>query len=153
MARFRGTVQGARGEASRLGTVKTGLTVAANGWDIGGEVGARVCAAGDAIEFTLTAGSGRARRARTFARFVEGDPTPRLLPDFLTWEPCAKGADPRAVLRADFLFGEAVMSAYAYDPTTREGLDCIGAAFGGMGRQTTEINGRPYVVTFNPKLK
>jgi hypothetical protein len=35
MARFRGTVQGQRGEASRLGNAKTGLTVTANGWDCG----------------------------------------------------------------------------------------------------------------------
>lgn len=33
MARFRGTVQGRRGIASRLGTDR--LTVAANGWDRG----------------------------------------------------------------------------------------------------------------------
>lgn len=39
MARFRGTVQGQRGEASRLGD--RGLSVAANGWDVGVEVDAR----------------------------------------------------------------------------------------------------------------
>lgn len=32
MARFRGTVQGGRGEGSRLGHVSTGLTTRANGW-------------------------------------------------------------------------------------------------------------------------
>lgn len=38
MAHFRGTIQGVRGEASRLGTKKTGLTVTADGWDFGVEV-------------------------------------------------------------------------------------------------------------------
>ena len=35
MAQFRGTIQGTRGEASRLGTKSSGLTVTANGWDTG----------------------------------------------------------------------------------------------------------------------
>jgi len=35
MARFRGTLQGSRGEVSRLGHASTGLTVKANGWDAG----------------------------------------------------------------------------------------------------------------------
>lgn len=35
MAQFRGTIQGNRGEASRLGTKNGGLTVTANGWDTG----------------------------------------------------------------------------------------------------------------------
>ena len=35
MARFRGTLQGNRGQASRLGTEKTGLSVTANGWHTG----------------------------------------------------------------------------------------------------------------------
>ena len=35
MARFMGSVQGHRGGASRLGTVKSGLSVSANGWHIG----------------------------------------------------------------------------------------------------------------------
>lgn len=35
MAHFRGTLQGSRGEASRLGTKKSGLTATINGWDLG----------------------------------------------------------------------------------------------------------------------
>ena len=38
MAPFRGTIQGSRGEASRLGHKSSGLTLRANGWDIGAEV-------------------------------------------------------------------------------------------------------------------
>jgi hypothetical protein len=33
VARFRGTVKGGRGEASRLGHAKSGLAVAASGWN------------------------------------------------------------------------------------------------------------------------
>ena len=35
MARFRGTIQGNRGQASRLGSANSGLIVEANGWDFG----------------------------------------------------------------------------------------------------------------------
>lgn len=35
MAQFRGTIQGQRGLASRLGTKDSGLVVTANGWDTG----------------------------------------------------------------------------------------------------------------------
>lgn len=38
MAHFRGTVQGGRSEASRLGHKTTGLRVSANGWNIGVDV-------------------------------------------------------------------------------------------------------------------
>lgn len=38
MAHFRGTIKGTRGEASRLGTAKSGLIVNANGWDFGVKV-------------------------------------------------------------------------------------------------------------------
>lgn len=42
MARFRGTVQGNRGEASRLGHVTTGLSVTARGWSTGVDVECKV---------------------------------------------------------------------------------------------------------------
>jgi hypothetical protein len=35
MAHFRGTLQGCRGGASRLGSEKSGLQVSCNGWNIG----------------------------------------------------------------------------------------------------------------------
>ena len=35
MARFRATIKGSRGEASRLGTAKSGLLVHVNGWNVG----------------------------------------------------------------------------------------------------------------------
>ena len=41
MAQFRGTIQGGRGETSRLGHKSSGLLLQANGWDIGAEVSLR----------------------------------------------------------------------------------------------------------------
>lgn len=38
MAQFRGRVWGQKGEASRLGSKKSGLHVEANGWNIGADV-------------------------------------------------------------------------------------------------------------------
>lgn len=38
MAQFRGTIEGQRGPASRLGSKKSGLSVTANGWSIGATV-------------------------------------------------------------------------------------------------------------------
>lgn len=38
MAHFYGTVQGNRGEASRLGTINSGLRATASGWNIGGQL-------------------------------------------------------------------------------------------------------------------
>ena len=35
MARFRATIKGSKGEASRLGTAKSGLVVNVNGWNVG----------------------------------------------------------------------------------------------------------------------
>tara|TARA_R100001015_G_C4633828_1_gene199309 strand:- start:3246 stop:3512 length:267 start_codon:yes stop_codon:yes gene_type:complete len=35
MAQYRGTIQGNRGEASRLGTKSSGLTMTSNGWESG----------------------------------------------------------------------------------------------------------------------
>jgi len=35
MAQFRGTIQGNRGEASRLGTKSSGLRITSNGWKSG----------------------------------------------------------------------------------------------------------------------
>ena len=41
MAHFRVIAQGNRGSVSRLGSKKSGLSVQANGWDLGVEVSAR----------------------------------------------------------------------------------------------------------------
>lgn len=38
MARFRATIKGQRGEASRLGSSNSGITANVNGWDVGVKV-------------------------------------------------------------------------------------------------------------------
>lgn len=58
MARFRGTVQGKRTEASRLGHKDGGLRATANGWDAGITATAYVDADGnDAFDVYATGGS------------------------------------------------------------------------------------------------
>jgi hypothetical protein len=61
MAHFRGTVEGGRGKASRLGHASTGLTVTANGWDSGVRVTMSVRDGVDWTTITLTGGSKNAR--------------------------------------------------------------------------------------------
>lgn len=59
MARFRGTVLGMKGEASRLGSKENGLNVVANGWESGIHVEAYVNDEGqDCFNVFLTKGSG-----------------------------------------------------------------------------------------------
>ena len=66
MARFRGTIQGGRGEASRLG--HKGLRASINGWDVGVRVYASVGDDGeDVICVIATGGSNGARRAHVIA--------------------------------------------------------------------------------------
>ncbi len=57
MAHFRGTVQGMKGEASRLGSVKSGLTTICQGWNLGIKVYAEVDSAGH-DQFTVYKTSG-----------------------------------------------------------------------------------------------
>lgn len=59
MARFRGTIQGNRGEASRLGTKGSGLGVTCNGWNGGVSVYADVNTKDEDVFYIYaTAGSG-----------------------------------------------------------------------------------------------
>ena len=57
MARFRGTVQGNRSEASRLGHPKDGLRVEANGWNGGVRVYAEANGDADTFHVYATGGS------------------------------------------------------------------------------------------------
>lgn len=58
MARFRGTIKGQRGEASRLGTPKSGLEIECNGWNAGVSVRATVGSNdGDIFAVYMTGGS------------------------------------------------------------------------------------------------
>ncbi|MGE0576123.1 MAG: hypothetical protein AB7F22_07675 [Reyranella sp.] len=58
MAHFRGTVQGIRGQASRLGSKASGLEITANGWDGGVTVRLYERNGKDWARITLTGGSG-----------------------------------------------------------------------------------------------
>ena len=68
MARFRATIQGQRGSASRLGSAKSGIMARVNGWDVGVEVVAQHNASHsdsrDIFELYATGGSHNAHRAR-----------------------------------------------------------------------------------------
>lgn len=58
MARFRGVMQGCRGQASRLGTAKSGLTARVDGWDLGVRVSIGMDEDGqDRVSLYLTGGS------------------------------------------------------------------------------------------------
>ena len=57
MAHFRGTLQGGRGVASRLGTKKSGLYLTANGWNIGVKVLVNHVNGVDVIDVYRTGGS------------------------------------------------------------------------------------------------
>ncbi len=75
MARFRGTINGSRGEASRLGTPGSGLTVNCNGWDIGIKCVAVPRMEGsdrDEIAVWLTGGSHGNFECRLLGRAIEG---------------------------------------------------------------------------------
>lgn len=59
MAQFRGTIQGQRGMASRLGSKNSGLEVSCDGWNSGVTVSAYIGKDGkDHFTISLTGGSG-----------------------------------------------------------------------------------------------
>lgn len=77
MAQFYGTVQGCRGEASRLGSKQSGLQVKGNAWDIGAELYLNHDSDNDRDEVTvrLTGGSKGhicSKDLGTFVRSGEG---------------------------------------------------------------------------------
>ena len=58
MARFRGTLEGCRGSASRLGSANSGLRVTARGWNIGVSIDLLVNDKGkDAVRVYVDGGS------------------------------------------------------------------------------------------------
>jgi len=75
MAHFRGTLEGNRGAASRLGTKASGLTVTANGWSLGVTVYGQYDKGKDADEFTvyLTGGSNQRGESVHLGTFTRAD--------------------------------------------------------------------------------
>ena len=145
MARFRGTVQGARGEASRLGTAATGVTSTADGWHIGGEVEiSDDDRGGDVVDFTLSGGSNARNSPRMVARYVEGDNAPTIYPAAFTWKEVGPIDDPAAVLRTEFRFGDAAVRVTAYDARSNAARTLNTFA-------RTMIAGRDYLFTMTAK--
>jgi hypothetical protein len=70
MAQFRATLQGTRGEASRLGDKRNGLTAKVNGWNSGVRVEAEVIDGHDVFNIYATGGS-RARFSGQYVGCVE----------------------------------------------------------------------------------
>jgi len=74
MAHFIGYLKGHRGEASRLGTPKSGLSASAQGWNLGGRIEVRVNANGeDEVTIYLTAGCNGHTRSRVLGCFTATD--------------------------------------------------------------------------------
>lgn len=72
MAQFRATIQGQRGEASRLGTKNSGLRVTANGWDCGIAVQVSHEHGKDVFRVWRTSGSNGGHSPLLLAEFTEG---------------------------------------------------------------------------------
>lgn len=73
MAQFRGTVCGTSGEASRLGSKKSGLTVTANGWDVGATVELEHVDGVDVVRVYATSGSSSRGTKILLQSFCAGD--------------------------------------------------------------------------------
>ena len=59
MAQYRATIQGMRGEASRLGSKASGMYVTVDGWHVGVRIQANHMQGEDVLHVTLTGGSNR----------------------------------------------------------------------------------------------
>lgn len=71
MARFIGSLQGARGGVTRLGHATTGITVVANGWNAGVKVYGSVNSKDeDCFEIFFTGGSNGGRNTKLIARIT-----------------------------------------------------------------------------------
>lgn len=72
MAHFIGYLNGARGEASRLGTKASGVTARARGWDIGGAAQVEHVNGDDIVRLYVDGGSNSGRSAELVATFKRG---------------------------------------------------------------------------------
>ena len=81
MAHFIGKLQGARGTASRLGTKSSGISAAAQGWDIGGRIECNHMDGTDYVTLFLTHGSNNPGNAQCLGMFrIAADGTFEQLP-------------------------------------------------------------------------
>jgi hypothetical protein len=80
MARFRATIKGNRGEASRLGSAKSGITAKVNGWDAGIRVHGDSMGDSDRFLVFQTGGSNKRSTERLLGAL-------RVLNGSLVWNP------------------------------------------------------------------
>ena len=74
MSRFYADIQGNRGEATRCGSAKSGISGHIRGWDIGCRVDCFVDENGeDKVQIILTAGSSRHRISKVLGTFTAKD--------------------------------------------------------------------------------
>lgn len=73
MAQFRATIQGCRGEASRLGTKRSGITAKINGWNCGIVVFAEYdeTLGKDVFHITKTGGSNKKNLSELITTIIE----------------------------------------------------------------------------------
>lgn len=80
MARFYGSLQGNRGEATRMGTPSSGISGHIRGWNVGGKVSMRDRDGKDTAVLTLTGGSnGQWNLGVEIAAFEEEGPRTRFV--------------------------------------------------------------------------
>jgi hypothetical protein len=73
VARFLASIQGGRGEATRLGTVGSGISAHARGWDLGVRVDGRAIGERDAFAVAISGGSNDGRRSVDVLELEETD--------------------------------------------------------------------------------
>ena len=69
MSRFYGSVVGNRGEATRMGSAKSGITGHIRGWNIGARVSCYVQDGIDIVAVELTGGNGGAHSTESVGRW------------------------------------------------------------------------------------
>lgn len=74
MAQFRGTLKGNRGQASRLGSKQSGLSVTANGWNDGVRIEVQHIDGQDHF-FVWRTGGSNGGGGKLVARWIEGERT------------------------------------------------------------------------------
>jgi hypothetical protein len=75
MAQFRAVIKGQRGEASRLGNKKSGLTAHVNGWNSGVKVECEHKNGHDCFEISVTGGSNNPNERKVIYYFEQNEKT------------------------------------------------------------------------------
>ena len=76
MAQFYASIQGNRGEATRMGTKASGINGHIRGWNVGAEVFITHVNGVDVVEVFRTGGSHWNSRSELIAKFTEEDKNP-----------------------------------------------------------------------------